>query len=156
MSAHEMVDHPALIDRAELDEFFRLVRGGLARAKAAEAATGMRLASVERRVERLQLLDEYVDALEDARRARADMVDARFDEWVNEEKCSPALRIVWAKRWNHSYRERVEVTGADGGPLRVAAMTVDPVEVMRILREAGIDDDGGSAVDVSGPGVLSA
>lgn len=149
--------HPALLDQGEVREYINLVRGGTARSKAARAVADCTARTIENRIEALGLTDTFLDALEDGRRERADLVDDRMDTWVDQEECSPTLRIAWAKRWNPAYRDKVEHTGDGGGPIRVdqRTMVVDMVEVLGILREAGVTSgDPGLAESVAGPPVL--
>ncbi len=40
------------------------------------------------------------DALEERAALRADRVDTKVDDWVDDPDCPPAIRQMWAKRWN--------------------------------------------------------
>lgn len=71
---------------------------------------------------------------------RAELVDKRFDEWVLEQDCAPALRIVWAKRWNPAYRERqqLEVSGPGGAPIELEGKRVTSLaEVFEFAQAIG-------------------
>lgn len=92
---------------------------------------------------RAQTDEEFAQAFAEAKNEgaseRADLVDKRFDEWVLEPDCAPALRIVWAKRWHPAYREaaRVEHTGPGGGPVQIEDRSASLQEVARVLEAVG-------------------
>ncbi len=159
-----MKAHPALIDEQEIAVFLDAVRAGDTQTVAARKA-GWSLNALKRRLTKDEKLSErYADAKGTGTHARADLVDERFDGWVDDDKCAPALRIVWAKRWHPGYRERIEVAGTYGGTSRAGneEWHVDMRKVIEGLVEAGARvtiepaEENGPAEDVSGPPLLTA
>lgn len=157
--------HPALIDREELDLFLESVANGDTMT-AASKKIGWSLTAIRNRIDRDPRLSErFAAARNVGTHKRADKVDERFDTWIDEQNASPAIRIVWAKRWNPAYREKVEVSGAFVPPPAKGEedWTVNLENVLGIIAEAGVrmtleparEDDGPSR-DVPGPAVLPA
>lgn len=51
------------------------------------------------------------------------------------------------RAWHPAYRDqsRVELTGADGGPVEMEDRSASLAEVLRVIRAAGAEDGGGAA-----------
>ena len=157
--------HPALIEKQELDLFLDAVRAGDTMTVAAKKA-GWSLNALRNRIDRdPDLSERFAEARGVGTHARADLVDEKFDAWVDEEKASPAIRIVWAKRWNPGYREKVEVTGAFVPPAQKDEddWTVNLENVLGIIAEAGVKmtlepakEENGPSRDVPGAALLPA
>lgn len=64
----------------------------------------------------------HAESLDLSREARGHYVDEKVERWVDApETASDAVKLAWAKRWQPAYAgpNRVEITGADGGPLEI-------------------------------------
>lgn len=134
------MSHPGLIDEQDVATFLDAVRAGDTMTVAARKA-GWSLNALRRKLDRDENLSErFADARATGTHARADQVDEAFDAWVQDPKCAPALRIVWGKRWNPGYREKVELVGAFTGPQTVKDddWQLDMGKVMAGLAEAGL------------------
>lgn len=159
--------HPGLIDAQDVRTFLDAVRAGDTQTNAAKKA-GWSLVQLRRKLDRDDdLAKEFADARQTGALARADTVDQRFDEWIDDPKCAPALRIVWAKRWHPGYREKIEVSGAYVAPqgVKQSEWQLDMAKVAAVLAEAGVkigltiepaEGADGPSDDVPGPGLLPA
>src|SRR6266498_5844685 len=101
------------------------------------------------------------DALQERALLKADVVDEKFDAWIQSDECAPALRLAWAKRWHPAYREKqqVEVTGAGGGAVEVAVehdygRLVDKLERYRLLPRGSAAAFEAETVDAGDRGLL--
>ena len=63
--------------------------------------------------------ERHAECLAASREARAGAVDEQMEKWAIADDAPPAIRLAWARRWNPAYSNRVELTGANEGPVRV-------------------------------------
>jgi hypothetical protein len=106
----------------------------------------------------LDALEQGTDLLEDELRRRA----LGYDEVTYDGDGKPfrtvhrhdtrALELTLKARRPHLYREnvqRVELTGADGGPVAIEGFTPTTLaDVLRLARELGVDEIEGEAIEV--------
>jgi hypothetical protein len=99
--------------------------------------------------------ERHAHCLEVGREARADRVDRRMEELTAEEAPQASLVLAWAKRWNPAYdeRRRLELTGADGGPVVYEGGTslVDVAATLAVVGALPGGDAAGGAVPALGP-----
>lgn len=65
--------------------------------------------------------DRYAEARQVHAQVNADRVDSRVEELVMKDDPAPSTVALWAKRHNPAYREKLEVSGEGGGPIKVMA-----------------------------------
>jgi hypothetical protein len=63
----------------------------------------------------------HAELLELSREARGANADERGEKWALDQGASDQMRLAWLKRWQPAWAglQKVEVTGADGGPVEV-------------------------------------
>ena len=81
-------------------------------------------------------------ALLASRVARGHFADRMAEAWAMAENASDSMRIAWLKRWQPAFGgQRVEVTGADGGPVEMSVegrAVVGLADVVRLAEELGV------------------
>lgn len=91
------------------------------------------------------------EALAMSRETRAHYADERMEAWVTPDEASDAIKLGWARRWQPAYgtNARVEVTGADGGPVEIEDRSASLADVARVLEAVGAlaELSGGAARD---------
>lgn len=133
------LQHPGLIEDEDVKTFLAAIKAGDTYSAAATKA-GWSLSAMMHRMAHPRWADKFAKAKQVGAVARADKVDQRFDRWVDEDNAPAATRIAWAKRWHPAYRDRVEITGAYGGPIEVSQAERDldllpTAELERMLLE---------------------
>lgn len=118
----EAAKHPVLFrDSGDFDTFIAEIENGSTLSKAAEAV-GFKWVTVKRMIQSRDDLQERFAQAWDTRSQRiADQVDDRVEEIVYKDNPPPATVALWAKRHNPAYREKLEVSGEGGGPIKVMA-----------------------------------
>ena len=83
--------------------------------------------------------ERHRKCLELSREAREREVDTAVEAWARHPEASDSMKQFWARRWNTNYEfgRRVEVTGADGGPLQLERREVGLHAVLGVLQDAG-------------------
>lgn len=103
--------------------------------------------------------ERHAAALELGREARAGYADERGEKWALDPEASDSMRLAWLKRWNNAWdgRQKVELTGAEGGPVElVEDRSASLRDVGDLLIAIGaIDSSGTTRVEVAdAPDVL--
>lgn len=81
-------------------------------------------------------------ALLASRVARGHFADKQAELWALAEGASDSMRIAWLKRWQPAFGgQRVEVTGAEGGPVEIQG-GVALEAVVGVLAAVGVLEDG--------------
>lgn len=118
----QIVAKPGEPDGDQRDRWLELVTQGELPYRAARQV-GVTLSAIRRLANQNEVFAEArAQALETGRHVRENLVDEAVETWAVQDDAPPAMRLAWAKRWNHAYRDssRVEMTGATGGPVEVA------------------------------------
>lgn len=79
------------------------------------------------------------------RTARAEFADEKGDEWALADDASDQIRIAWLKRHNPEWSgaQKVELSGADGGPIEVEDRSASLADVLRVLHAAAAAEERG-------------
>ena len=125
--------HPALIDDF-IDELMQGIREGKT-LHAILSGTGLTVDNFYRRLKsNPDLQHRYAQVRQEAAQTRADKADFKADQWIEDEACSPQIRLAWLKRHQPAFRDKMEITGVLEHSETLENATLD--ELRRMLAEA--------------------
>lgn len=120
----------------EFQEFEKLLEQGIEPYTAARRVGEHLTCGAFRRGDR----ERYEQLLKMSKEARGHYVDKRIEQLAESSDPSPQIVSLWAKRWNHAYREtqQIEISGRDGGPIAVEGRAVVGLaDVAAVARKLG-------------------